>query len=64
MSKQGEREASARGDETVAAPATSQAKVCADCGSTEVVVTTDDPAAEPKSYCITHKPANVEVPKE
>lgn len=32
---------------------------CADCGSTDVVYVTEDPAAESKAYCDNCKPANV-----
>lgn len=32
---------------------------CADCGSDKVVYVTEDPAAEQRGYCATHKPANV-----
>lgn len=32
---------------------------CADCGSTEVIYVTEDPAAEPRGYCATHLPANI-----
>lgn len=37
-------------------------KVCADCGSKDVVVTTSDPAAPPTPYCALHRPANVLIP--
>lgn len=33
--------------------------VCGDCGSTEVVYVTEDPAAESVGYCAKHVPANV-----
>lgn len=32
---------------------------CADCGSSEVIYVTDDPATEDKGYCELHVPANV-----
>lgn len=58
------KEQGARRPEAVAPEAASEAKTCADCGSTEVVVTTSDPAAEPRDYCRVHAPANVEIPDE